>query len=1482
MIRNPRSRRPNATERALRKRQSQRRKLRHEKLEAREMFALLSSGNGDGHLQVWVNEYGAFGRSGDLDVTTVLDPQGPREVNDAFYDPVGTQWGRAGTTFESGVAIKVGGDPTIFLTDGTIANTGQFANGAFQTPIDPNQRILRSTFFYPPTALPNGAGATLRIDLFQQVQPFFVSGTTPVGVTLQQQYTVTNLTGAPVDVQLFRYFDGDVLHDGNAIDGAGMRQVIQNSPESVFMTNTATNTNLNDPTFIEVRSASTGIVRPNRWEVGLGTSLLTIAPNPPYSPANPGKNQPSQTLNGPLVQKILNGGPLADDVVAATQLDADGNNIVDTGNGRDWAVALRNVYTIPGGGNTVYLTETQFGNPQIGDVPPPVIPPAQRGVVTGQKFSDRNGNGVVDSGELGVAGFRIYADLNNDSIFNAGEPSTVTGTGGFYQLQLNVGTYTIREVNQPNWTQTAPASGFHSVTIAAAGDVIANRNFGNQAAPSQVSGLVFEDFNRNGRLDSGEAGITNAIVYADLNNNGVFEISEPNTTSGAGGTYTLANLDPGSYAIRQIPPSGYEQTFPANNGAQIISTQPGQSVGGVNFGDALLPGQVNGKVYFDVNNNGIIDPGEPGAANVIVYIDRDNNCNIGLGENAIVTGPSGTFGMLGVQPGTYTVRLSTPAGIEQVLPSGGSPGCPGGFTVTVLPGQSTGAIDFLVASTGGFGTKDFGDAPAPYPTTLAQNGARHTVARDFGLGAVQDTELDGQPSPLADNDDFITSPDEDGVQFVDPFRRNQYATIRVTVETGVRSAGRLQGFIDFNQDGDWNDPGERVITNLVLPTGTHDIEVFVPAGATIGRTFARFRYGYEMNLGPTGDSIIGEVEDYDIFIVGPNPIANDDTYTFNETAAVPYVLNVLNNDIPSENGDIIVLSVDTTGSSGTVTIAPDGLSVSYTPAGNDAQDTFTYTVRDPAGNVDTAVVTVNILLPPVLLDNTFIDPPANLDGTIPLDVLANDNPVVGTLTITNVTPPSQGGTVTIVPGGGSLIYTPPSGFSGTTQFTYTAVNGAGISRTANVTVVTGPNANDNDTVAFYLEALKIGGGALDDNRLAPGQVFRVRVTVEDLRAIDPATKGVAAAYIDLLFDPNVFAVVNDEANLPLDPEYPLYNTNFEFNIEFGSDYNFARTGSDNTPGVLDEVGGSSNSATPLGGGVFRVFDVLLVVRPGAANGSTLITTDPADAPVISDVRFFSPLNPAVPQDQIRLDTLELVIDDTQSVDNDVTTGPAGEAPPPRNISGTGQWHNFNMPVDINGDGVIAPLDALMVINALNTSGARNLTGSPLPRSFADPAWLDADGDDVLTPSDALKIINYLNSRAVGEAQGEAPAPAAPKVAQASTKTYVSPTIASSPTIAPEATEVSPSTSTTITLQPGESVDLPLLDSGSTPISSVELSASASGESLSFSAASSLPAEVVLGASSSLDFGAGLGSDDDEDFDSLLVELAQDACDHWDF
>src|SRR5687767_5066718 len=74
------------------------------------------------------------------------------------------------------------------------------------------------------------------------------------------------------------------------------------------------------------------------------------------------------------------------------------------------------------------------------------------------------------------------------------------------------------------------------------------------------------------------------------------------------------------------------------------------------------------------------------------------------------------------------------------------------------------------------------------------------------------------------------------------------------------------------------------------------------------------------------------------------------------------------------------------------------------------------------------------------------------------------------------------------------------------------------------------------------------------------------------------------------------------------------------------------------------------------------------------------------------------------------------------------------------------WHNQASPCDVNADGCVTPMDALRIINELNTGGARQLSAPAITRaSFmaagdSQPNFYDVNRDGYLTASDALAVI----------------------------------------------------------------------------------------------------------------------------------------------
>lgn len=161
---------------------------------------------------------------------------------------------------------------------------------------------------------------------------------------------------------------------------------------------------------------------------------------------------------------------------------------------------------------------------------------------------------------------------------------------------------------------------------------------------------------------------------------------------------------------------------------------------------------------------------------------------------------------------------------------------------------------------------DFGDAPSPYLTLYAANGASH-LAIGPRLGATRDLELDGIVSALADGDDNGGIDDEDGVMFGDIVLGNSVAAVNITLEEA--DDAKVDAWIDFNQDGDWDDLNEQVLNNIPINRGLQTLNYDLPAGVIDGETFARVRVSSIGGLASSGPAADGEVEDVRVTIVTP-------------------------------------------------------------------------------------------------------------------------------------------------------------------------------------------------------------------------------------------------------------------------------------------------------------------------------------------------------------------------------------------------------------------------------------------------------------------------------------------------------------------------------------------------------------------------------------------------------------------------------------
>lgn len=286
--------------------------------------------------------------------------------------------------------------------------------------------------------------------------------------------------------------------------------------------------------------------------------------------------------------------------------------------------------------------------------------------------------------------------------------------------------------------------------------------------------------------------------------------------------------------------------------------------------------------------------------------------------------------------------------------------------------------------------RDFGDAPASYGSV------DHLIDGHIYLGSVPpDAEASQHYSDEADGDDLNGIDDEEGVKIPDMVQGGK-ATIHYYVTINPYSSMSryvfFSAWIDWNGDGDFNDSGERVATNVLrLRSGTYSLDVTVPQNAVASRpTFARFRLGPRVDS-PAGSADFGEVEDYLVTIRCTNPPA-------------PRVGRITQPSCHNPTGSVVLENLPGTGV-WTLTRVQDGDLVtgsgtSYTVTGL-MPGTWNYTVTNDGGCTSAPSTDISIVqgpdIPGAPVVGTITQPSCNVStGSLVLSGL----PATGNWTLT--------------------------------------------------------------------------------------------------------------------------------------------------------------------------------------------------------------------------------------------------------------------------------------------------------------------------------------------------------------------------------------------------------------------------------------------------------------------------------------------------
>ena len=172
---------------------------------------------------------------------------------------------------------------------------------------------------------------------------------------------------------------------------------------------------------------------------------------------------------------------------------------------------------------------------------------------------------------------------------------------------------------------------------------------------------------------------------------------------------------------------------------------------------------------------------------------------------------------------------------------------------------------YTAAAFGIFTPYDFSDAPLT-GTTYGSASHRSITGLRLGPTVTSENTVYDSANASADVDDGVVN---------DPLFRSRASTVTAQ----VFGPGKLSGWADWNDDGDFADSGEQIAINAVdggsgdtdgTANGSIVLSVTPPANAATTPTIARFRFSSNTGASSSGLAGFGEVEDLEFSVIYPN------------------------------------------------------------------------------------------------------------------------------------------------------------------------------------------------------------------------------------------------------------------------------------------------------------------------------------------------------------------------------------------------------------------------------------------------------------------------------------------------------------------------------------------------------------------------------------------------------------------------------------
>jgi hypothetical protein len=205
------------------------------------------------------------------------------------------------------------------------------------------------------------------------------------------------------------------------------------------------------------------------------------------------------------------------------------------------------------------------------------------GIVRGLVYSDLDGDGVFDAGDLPLGSWKV-------DVGGTVQTSVLTDAQGIFVLRgLVSGSYVVTSVAPSRWVHTTvPDTSFVVLGPADSVDVPPQ---GFHYLKNSASGVVFNDRNESGVRDAGEEGLAGWSLRIEGTSN------DSSVTDG-NGSYFFDDLNPGTSTVTLVPRPGWEQLAPVLGiGYALTFSGYGTPHDSVDFSAHEIPPRVKNRLW---------------------------------------------------------------------------------------------------------------------------------------------------------------------------------------------------------------------------------------------------------------------------------------------------------------------------------------------------------------------------------------------------------------------------------------------------------------------------------------------------------------------------------------------------------------------------------------------------------------------------------------------------------------------------------------------------------------------------------------------------------------------------------------------------------------------------------------------------------------------------------------------------------------------